>query len=128
MLTQRLAEFVVNTRASDVPNDVMDAASDALIDRLGVALAGSLDEVGEISLRYVSGLGARAEATIWGTPVTTSMAEAAFVNGVFGHALDFDDVHASVHGHPSTTMIPAALAAGEAAGASGRGLLADSAV
>jgi 2-methylcitrate dehydratase PrpD len=56
------------------------------------------------------------------------MAEAAFVNGVFGHALDFDDVHASVHGHPSTTIVPAVLAAGEAAGASGRDVLAAYAV
>ncbi|RPI44103.1 MAG: MmgE/PrpD family protein [Betaproteobacteria bacterium] len=124
MLTQRVAEFVVETRTADVPNDVMDAARDALIDTLGVALVGSLDEVGEITLRYVNGLAARREATIWGTHAATSMAEAAFVNGVFGHALDFDDVHSNVHGHPSTTIVPAAMAAAEAFGASGEALLA----
>ncbi len=128
MLTQRLAEFVVDTRAADVPRDVMDAARDALIDTLGVALAGGLYEVGEIALGYVRGLGADREASVWGTHVATSMAEAAFVNGIFAHALDFDDVHASVHGHPSTTIIPAALAAGEAAGASGEAVLAAYAV
>lgn len=124
MLTQRLAEFVIDTRAADVPQEVMDASRDALIDTLGVALAGGLDEVGEIALRYVRDLGARREGSIWGTHVSTSMAEAAFVNGIFGHALDFDDVHASVHGHPSTTIVPAALAAGEAVGASGKAILA----
>ena len=98
MLTQRLAEFIVDTRASDVPQNVMEASRDALIDTLGVALVGGLDEVGEIALRYVREIGAKREATIWGTHVATSMAEAAFVNGIFGHALDFDDVHASVHG------------------------------
>jgi 2-methylcitrate dehydratase PrpD len=124
MLTQRLAEFIVDTRPADIPRDVMDASRDALIDTLGVALVGGLDEVGEIALKYVRDLGARSEATIWGTPVTTSMAEAAFVNGIFGHALDFDDVHANVHGHPSTTIVPAALSVGEAVGASGEALLA----
>ena len=124
MLTQRLAEFAIETKPSAVPGDVMDAARDALIDTLGVGIVGSTEEVGEIALRYVSGMQARREASVWGTHVATTMAEAAFVNGVFGHALDFDDVHASVHGHPSTTMIPAALAAGEAAGASGEALLA----
>lgn len=128
MLTQRLAEFVIDTRASDLAQEVMDASRDALIDTLGVALVGGLDEVGELTLGYVRDLGARREASIWGTHVATSMAEAAFVNGIFGHALDFDDVHASVHGHPSTTLIPAALAAGEAAGASGEALLAAYAV
>ena len=124
MLTQRLAEFALETRATAIPKEVMDAARDALIDTVGVALVGSIDEVGEIAFRYVNGLAARREATIWGTHAGTSMAEAAFVNGVFGHALDFDDVHANMHGHPSTTMIPAALAAAEAVGASGEALLA----
>ncbi|MCC6533061.1 MAG: MmgE/PrpD family protein [Burkholderiales bacterium] len=128
MLTQRLAQFVVETPAAAVPSAAMDAARDALIDTLGVALVGALDEVSEITLRYVTGLGAKREATIWGTHAGTSMAEAAFVNGIFGHALDFDDVHASVHGHPSTTIIPAAIAVGEAAGASGEALLAAYAV
>lgn len=128
MITQRIAEFAIETSTSDVPADVMDAVRDALIDTVGVALVGSLDEVGEITLRYVADLGARREATVWGTGVSTTVAEAAFANGVFGHALDFDDVHASVHGHPSTTLVPAIVAAGEAAGASGRDVLAAYAV
>ncbi|MBM3340962.1 MAG: MmgE/PrpD family protein [Betaproteobacteria bacterium] len=124
MLTQRLAEFVINTPTHAIPAAVMDAARDALIDTVGCALVGSIDEVGEIALKYVRDMGAKREATIWGTPVATTMAEAAFVNGVFGHALDFDDVHANVHGHPSTTLIPAVISVGEAVGASGKDVLA----
>src|SRR5262245_12899132 len=128
MLTQRLAEFVIDTRVSDLPRDVMDASRDALLDALGVALVGGLDKVGESGLRYIRRLGATQDATVWRTHVATSMAEAAFVNGIFGHALDFDDVHASIHGHPSTTMIPAAIAAGEVSRASGEAVLAAYAV
>jgi 2-methylcitrate dehydratase PrpD len=128
MLTQRLAAFIVETPSSDVPAAVLDAARDALIDTLGVGIVGSTEEVGEIALRYVAGLCAKREASIWGTHVATTMAEAAFVNGILGHALDFDDVHASVHGHPSTTMVPVAIAVGEATGASGLDLLAAYAV
>ena len=128
MITQRIAEFAIETSTSDVPADVMDAVRDALIDTVGVALVGSLDEVAEITLRYVADLGARREATVWGTGVSTTVAEAAFANGVFGHALDFDDVHASVHGHPSTTLVPAIVAVGEAVGSSGRDVLAAYAV
>jgi 2-methylcitrate dehydratase PrpD len=124
MLTQRRAEFGIETRTSDVPSEAMDASRDALVDTLGVGVVGSLEEVSEIALRYVAGMEARREASIWGTHVASTMAETAFVNGILGHALDFDDVHASVHGHPSTTMIPAALAVGEAVGASGEALLA----
>ena len=128
MLTQRMAEFVIETKSSAIPGEVLDAARDALIDTLGVGIVGATEEVGEIALRYVRGMEARRESTIWGTHVATTMAEAAFVNGILGHALDFDDVHASVHGHPSTTMIPVALAVGEAVGASGEALLAGYAI
>jgi 2-methylcitrate dehydratase PrpD len=128
MLTQRLAEFVIDTRTRDIPGAVMDASRDAFVDTLGVAIVGSLEEVGEIALRYVRDMGARKEATIWGTHVATTMAEAAFVNGIFGHALDFDDVHPSMQGHPSTTMVPAGIAVAEAAGTAGKDLLAAYAV
>jgi len=124
MLTQRLAQFAIDTKAADIPSDVMDAARDAFIDTLGVALVGSIDEVGEIAFRYVNGLGGRRESTIWGTHAATTMAEAAFVNGIYGHALDFDDVHTNMHGHPSTTIVPATLAAAETVGTSGKDLLA----
>lgn len=45
--------------------------------------------------------------------------DAALVNGALSHALDFDDVNAHMHGHPSVAVIPAVLAAAEEAGAPG---------
>ena len=80
MLTQQLAEFVINTRESDVPAEVLNGARDALVDTLGCALAGSLDEGSEIAQRWVRETGARAQATVLGTPLATSPAEAAFAN------------------------------------------------
>jgi hypothetical protein len=69
-------------------------------------------------------MGAPGKATVWGRNLTTSAAEAAFANGIAGHALDFDDSLPSLRGHPSTTMGPAALAVGEVAGSSGAEVLA----
>jgi 2-methylcitrate dehydratase PrpD len=43
---------------------------------------------------------------------------AALVNGATSHALDYDDTHFAHVGHPSVAIAPAALAAGEATGAS----------
>src|SRR5690606_5280746 len=48
----------------------------------------------------------------------------AFVNGVLCHALDFDDTHPDSVTHVSVAVTPAALAAGEAAGADGSTVLA----
>ncbi len=124
MLTQQLAEFVINTRESDVPAEVLDRSRDALVDTLGCALAGSLDEGSEIAQRWVIETGARAQATVVGTQLATSPAEAAFANGLAAHALDYDDSLTTLRGHPTAPMLGAGLAVGEAANASGKAVLA----
>ena len=128
MLTQQLAAFVINTRESDVPSDVTDGARDALVDTLGCALAGSLEEGSEIAQRWVRETGARTQATVIGTQLSTSPAEAAFANGLASHALDFDDSLITLRGHPTAPMLGAGLAVGEAAGATGKAVLAAMAI
>jgi 2-methylcitrate dehydratase PrpD len=49
---------------------------------------------------------------------------AAFANAMLCHGLDFDDTHSDSVSHVSTVVAPAALAAAEAAGTSGRDALA----
>ncbi len=124
MLTQRLAEFVVDTRTRDIPPPVLAGSRYALIDTLVCALAGTLEPAAELAAQWAQEMGARGQATVWGRNLTTSVAEAAFANGIAGHALDFDDSLPSLRGHPSTTMGPAALAVGEVAGSSGADVLA----
>jgi 2-methylcitrate dehydratase PrpD len=124
MATETLARFVIETRANNIPNEILKAAQDALIDTVGVALAGTLEPVGELALRWVSETGAKAQATLWGQNIRTSAAEAAFANGMCAHALDFDDSIPTLRGHPSATMVPAALAVAEVNAASGAQVLA----
>ena len=124
MITETLARFVIETKASGLPEETFGAARDALIDTMGVALAGTREPVGELAARWVRELGAKPQVSCWGQDLASSPADAAFANGVCSHALDFDDTHPSVRGHPSATMIPAALAVGEATGASGGDVLA----
>jgi len=124
MLTKRLAEFVIDTRTTDIPAPVLAGSRYALIDTLGCALAGALEPAAELAAQWAQEMGAPGKATVWGRNLTTSAAEAAFANGIAGHALDFDDSLPSLRGHPSTTMGPAALAVGEVAGSSGADVLA----
>lgn len=123
-LTQRLARFVIETPAAAIPQEVLAGACDAVTDTIGVALAGTLEQGSELAARWVRELGARPQATVWGHDLDTSPAEAAFANGIFAHALDFDDSLPSLRGHPSATMVPAALAVGEVAHAPGEAVLA----
>ena len=52
-----------------------------------------------------------------------SAAEAAFVNGVLAHSLDYDDTHLPSILHPSASVVPAALAVAEWQSVSGTALL-----
>jgi 2-methylcitrate dehydratase PrpD len=124
MLTQKLAQFVVSTDAREIPSNVLAGSRDALIDTIGCALAGTIEPVAEIALRWTTETGARGQSSVWGQSLKTSPAEAAFANGIAAHALDFDDSSPSLRGHPSATMGPATLAVAEATGASGVSVLA----
>jgi 2-methylcitrate dehydratase PrpD len=124
MITARLAELVANHPAEAIPDEVYEAANDGAIDTLGVALAGAGEPVAAILAAQVDETGARAEATVWGRPLAAGAAEAAFVNGVSAHALDFDDSLPSGRGHMSACLVPTVLTLGESIGASGRDVLA----
>ncbi len=123
MLTQKLAEFVIDTTVSDMPPEALDGARDALIDTIGCALAGTPEEVCRIVVHYLRSQGGNAQATVWGIGFTTTASDAAFANGVFSHALDYDDTQSNLRGHPSAALAPAILAMGEYAHASGADVL-----
>lgn len=50
--------------------------------------------------------------------LTMSAADAAFVNGAYGHGFEYDDAHGPSASHPGSCVIPAALAIGEELGSS----------
>jgi len=84
-------------------------AKRSILDWLGCAFAGSMGEAAVIAGRYVTSQGARQEATIIGSGVRVPAGAAAWVNGISGHFLDFDDSGA----HPSSYLVPTVLALGE---------------
>jgi 2-methylcitrate dehydratase PrpD len=130
-LTAEVAEFVVSTRYSDLPAEVVGLAKSFILDGLGVILAGASEKGSRILRARVEAMGGRQEATALGTGRRFPVAKAALLNGMAGHALDYDDTQLStskeaVYGlltHPTVPVLSAALALGER-GASGKELLA----
>jgi len=120
MLTQRLASFVTDTSVALLPRELLSCAGDAFLDTVGVGLAGTLEPASEIALRWVEEVGGKGVASVWGRRVRASAADAAFANGIAAHALDFDDSLPSMRSHPSASMVPTALAVGEAVAATGQ--------
>jgi 2-methylcitrate dehydratase PrpD len=100
----------------------------ALIDTVGVALAGHAEPVTQVAWRYVSGRGGATAATAWGRPVALPIEEAVLYNGVAGHVLDFDDVNSPLRGHPSIALLPPLVALAQKHDLDGRRLAAAYAV
>ena len=130
-LTREVAEFVYVTRYGDVPEAVVRSAKGFVLDGLGVILAGSTEKGSQIILSHVRRMGGRPEATIFGTGHTAPAPKAALVNGVDGHAMDYDDTQLStspdkVYGlltHPTVPVLSAVLAISEKQKSSGKDFL-----
>lgn len=119
-LGQTLVEYVKGVTLEKVPQRDVEVAKLAILDQIGVALAGVGEDPGVKVQAMVDRCTAN-EATVLGNPRKTSTWLAALMNGTLGHTLDFDDC--SSFGHPSVVLVPAMLATGETQDRSGRALL-----
>lgn len=118
-----LIRFSANLRLPDLPASVIRQAKNRLLDTLGCMLAGVGHASSQMVRATVAGWGGRTDAVVAGTSQRLPAALAAFCNGAAGHAVELDDDHKQAILHPGVCVVPAALAAAEARGASGRELL-----
>jgi 2-methylcitrate dehydratase PrpD len=118
-LTEQLAHVIAETTYEHLPAAAVVQAKRALLDTIGVTLAGHHEEAGQIITAWVKETGGSQAATVLGTSVHTTPALAALANGTLGHALDFDDVTRHMRGHPSVPVAPVVLALGEVGQVSG---------
>src|SRR6266853_4064665 len=121
--TSMLAEFITKSRLEDCPEAALHGARRAILDCLGVMLAGSIEPAARILQQVAQAEGGLPLATVVGTGRRTGAVWAALCNGTAAHALDFDDTNFALMGHPSAPVLAASLAAGELALADGRALL-----
>src|SRR3990172_1590063 len=82
-------------------------------------IAGSPEPAVQI-LKKTLAIGGPGEAALYFSSERGPAPEAAWINGTAAHALDYDDV--ALRGHPSTVLVPALLAEGEALNSTGREL------
>ena len=120
---EQLAAYATAESFDKLPAAAVRAARLALLDTLGVTLAGSVEATATRARMLISHRRGAEEATVIGTPLRVCVEDAAFVNGTAAHALDYDDVNASLSGHPSAPILCSTLAIAERAGSSGSALV-----
>jgi 2-methylcitrate dehydratase PrpD len=118
-LTRELGAFVAQLTFEQIPQEALTVIHTGFSDCVGVMLAGRVEPVTRL-LRQVLAPAAGPATLLFGS-ATAPGPEAAWINGVAAHALDFDDV--ALRGHPSTVLVPAILAEAQAVGATGRDMV-----
>ena len=120
---QRLAELAATVAAEGLAAELRDDMARRVVDFLGNSLAALREKPATVVTAVASSWGGQPTATAIGSAQRRPAPSAALVNGTLAHSLDFDDTHLPSVLHPSSVVIPAALAVAEETGATGPAFL-----
>jgi 2-methylcitrate dehydratase PrpD len=112
-LTETLSKFVVQSQMEDFPEEVIETSKKCFLDWIGVAIGGMKDPSAEILVDLIKEMGGRKQATVLGYGIKSNILNAALINGIMSHVLDYDDAHSESRSHPSSPLIPALLSMAE---------------
>ena len=126
-ISESFAHFVSDLQLEDVPCEVVNRSKYLILDALGVALAATQHD---FAIRTLAGFKAMSagdsnarKCGVIGMRARLPVRDAAAMNGVLVHGLDYDDTHMSAVVHASSVALPAALSTGEQVNASGSDML-----
>lgn len=117
-LAVRLAAWLDGLRWDALPARQRELAPLRVLDTLGLVARGAAAPAGRTAHAFAARNAAAGDASVAGGGRLAPMF-AALVHGVAAHCYDFDDTFPDSVVHPGSALVPAALAVGEAAGASG---------
>jgi len=114
-VTHSLVRFVVQSRPDNIPEAARREAVRSLVNWLACALGGSQHQAIGIALETLGPFAGAPQASVLGRPERLDCLNAALVNGMSAHVLDFDDTHLRTLLHPGVPVASALLALSERA-------------
>lgn len=121
-ISEQLARFALDLHWRDLPGPVADKVKLLILDTVGVCVGSARLASGTAMLRQCEEWSGAGPCTLIGSGHRVMAQYAAFGNGALGHAQDYDDTHTESIVHPSCVLVPAALAAAERNGSTGKEL------
>ena len=120
-LTQQLGSFVTHLRLQEIPAEALLTAKMGFTDCIAVMIAGRREGTSDLVDRAIASADRGEQASVIPIGGKRNVADAALINGISAHVLDYDDV--TLDGHPSAVLVPAILAQAEASSCSGTEML-----
>lgn len=121
-LAGQVGAFAARAELSDVPAEVVERARHLILDSVGLAFASTAYGFPAVALEALSAFGGGTHPVL-GMPDRLSPRDAAVLNGVLIHGMDFDDTHIPAVTHVSAAALPAAISAAVSRGATTEDLL-----
>lgn len=118
-----LGDFAAGLRFEDIPGPVLHRAKLLILDALGCGLAANANAFADAAAAGAVALGGEGPCSVIGRSDRLPVRDAALLNGMLIHGLDFDDTHLASIIHATAACLPTALSFGEALGADGRTML-----
>jgi 2-methylcitrate dehydratase PrpD len=122
-LARELARYAVTARYAELPAAALHELKRALLNWIGCAVGGAQHPAVEKTLAALAPFATGNRCSILGRRERTDALNAALINGLSAHVLDFDDTHLRTLLHPSVPVASALLALGEHQAMSGRGFM-----
>jgi 2-methylcitrate dehydratase PrpD len=129
-ITAKLADFAADLEFDALPAEVVERTKLLILDTAGIIVRARHDAestpslISAVERLGLKGAGSNVNCSVLGDDATYAPTAAALINGTLAHSLDFDDTHAVASLHSSAPIVPAALAAAEMSGASGKDVIA----
>jgi 2-methylcitrate dehydratase PrpD len=121
-ISDRLSAFGLGLSFEAIPEKVRERAKYLMLDAIGIAYASHSFVFGRATMEAMRSLGAGSSPVI-GFGRSLSPRDAAVMNGVLAHGLDYDDTHSPGVIHATASSLPLALALSDQLRVSGRDLL-----
>src|SRR6266566_5405607 len=119
-VTKKLAHYIVSAQSADLSAPVRKEAARTLLNWTGCTLGGSRQETVGIAVSAMAPFSGPAQASLLGRSERFDIFNAALINGISSHVLDYDDTHTRNIVHPAGPVISAILALSEHRPVSGR--------
>ena len=123
LISRTLAQFAHDLTAEAIPLEVRERAKHLILDATGIAYASGSYDFAHKTLTAIAGLGGDGRVPVIGLPQRLSPRDAALVNGVLAHGLDFDDTHTGGIIHSTASVWPTVMSTAFMRGTSGADLL-----
>jgi len=116
-LEQAVVRFIQELRYKHLDSTAHAGVNRLMRDQLALQIGISRMPWSRQLLEYANAQRRPGASRVMASAITMSAADAAFVNGSYGHGFEYDDAHGASASHPGSCVIPAALAIGEELGA-----------